>query len=77
MENENLLRDYNKLMVRMKKAEEFLESNAAMEKKLKWIGEERDKEFNKLVRELSALMIRYEKLTGQAMKSEDILNGFN
>jgi len=63
---------YNVLIAREKKAEKFLGDNSfTIEKRDSWIPE-----FNNITVLLSTLMNKYKEITGEDMKDDNILNGF-
>ena len=63
---------YNILIKREKNAEKFLEDNSySIEKRDKWIPE-----FCRITECLSLLMIEYKNITGEVMKDDNVLNGF-
>ena len=87
MEEERFIIEYNKLINRIKKAEEFLESDTYIGKdkkahKYQSLEEEiryKDKwipEYQKLVRETGLMAIKYKELTGYEMPIEEKMNGF-
>lgn len=61
---------YNKLIDREKKAQQFFEA-APSEAVDKWLTK-----YNQLVRQLSSLIILYEKLTGKEMSESEVFDGF-
>lgn len=67
---EQLKRQYNKTLVREKKAEEFL-NKATEEECRKWVPE-----FLKIIVQLSKMIKEYKKLTGKEMTEEDVREGF-
>ena len=87
MEEERFVIEYNKLINRIKKAEEFLESDTYIGKdkkpykyqsleeeiryKERWIPE-----YQKLVKEVGLMAIKYKEITGYKMPIEELLNGF-
>ena len=87
MEEERFITEYNKLINRIKKAEEFLESYTYIGKdkkahkyqsleeeiryKEKWIPE-----YQKLVKETGIMAIKYKELTGYEMPIEEKMHGF-
>ena len=87
MEEEKFIIEYNKLINRIKKAEEFLESDTYIGKdkkahKYQSLEEEiryKDKwipEYQKLVKETGLMAIKYKELTGYEMPVEEKMNGF-
>lgn len=71
MNLQNLQIKYNNLLLRQKKAENFI--NNATEKQLKiWIPAYQD-----IVKELGILVLEYKDLTGKDMTSKEILEGFS
>lgn len=66
-----LRKQYNDILAREKKAEEFFK-NASPEEVEKWLPE-----YTKIIIKLSKLMEEYTKLTGKNMTSNEIFNGFN
>ena len=65
MEEERFITEYNKLINRIKKAEEFLESDT-------YIGKDKKPhKYQSLEEE-----IRYKEITGYKMPIEELLNGF-
>ena len=87
MEEERFIIEYNKLINRIKKAEKFLESDTYIGKdkkahkyqsleeeikyKEKWIPE-----YQKLIKEVGLMAIKYKELTGYEMPVEEKMNGF-
>lgn len=83
----NFIIKYNNLLDRYYKAEEFFNSSVyvnkdgeiceyksleeEIKKKERWVGE-----LQKIVRELSKMMIEYKQKTGFNMSEEEILKGF-
>ena len=87
MEEERFVTEYNKLINRIKKAEEFLESDTYIGKdkkvhKYQSLEEERRykerwiPEYQKLVTETALMAIKYKEITGYEMPIEELLNGF-
>ena len=87
MEEERFIIEYNKLINRIKKAEEFLESDTYIGKdkkthKYQSLEEEikyKDKwipEYQKLIKEVGLMAIKYKELTGYEMPIEEKMNGF-
>jgi len=67
-----LKQDYNKLLERYRKAEQFLENpKIEQTKKEQWTPE-----FVKITEQLSYLMRKYKELTGNEMLDENVLQGF-
>ena len=87
MEEERFIIEYNKLINRIKKAEKFLESDTYIGKdkkaykyqsleeeiryKEKWIPE-----YQKLVKQVGIMAIKYKEITGYKMPLDELLNGF-
>jgi|GEM_PF-6030577 len=61
---------YNKTLAREKKAEEFL-NNASEEQQEKW-----NKEFLKIIIQLSRMIKQYRELNNEEMTKEEITGGF-
>ena len=87
MEEERFIIEYNKLINRIKKAEEFLKSDTYIGKdkkvhKYQSLEEEikyKDKwipEYQKLVKEIGLMAIKYKKITGYKMVMDEFMNGF-
>lgn len=87
MEEERFVTEYNKLINRIKKAEEFLESDTYIGKdkkahKYQSLEEEikyKDKwipEYQKLIKQTGLMAIKYKELTGYEMPVEEKMNGF-
>ncbi len=62
--------EYNRVLERERKAEEFLD-HATPEQAKKWLPE-----FHKIVMQLSALMERFKVVAGREMTHEEIVYGF-
>ena len=88
MEEEKFIIEYNKLINRIKKAEEFLQSKIYKGKdgkehkfnsldqeikyKEKWVPE-----YQKLIRQTWEMAQKYKELTGYEMNIEEYMNGFS
>ena len=87
MEEERFIIEYNKLIIRIKNAEKFLESDTYIGKdkkphkyqsleeeiryKEKWIPE-----YQKLVKETGIMAAKYKELTGYKIPTDELMNGF-
>ena len=87
MEEERFITEYNKLINRIKKAEEFLESDTYIGKdkkphKYKNLEEEinyKDKwipEYQKLIKQVGLMATKYKKITGYKIPTDELMNGF-
>ena len=87
MEEERFMVEYNKLINRIKKAEEFLKSDTYIGKdkkphKYKNLEEEinyKDRwvpEYQKLVREAGLMVLKYKNITGYEMSLEEQMKGY-